>query len=807
MTVTAAPAVPLPGPLPVKGPLVLASVEAAPARLLARRWSLTLRFTRDGEPAPPPEVKLRDVEMRTVKGTRTPDLVPLSVRETAEVLTVEIIDKRPSQSVEGDPPAYVVAIVGLPPLVLDPRKASGGFVLTGPLIQSTDCGAITLTPQPPAEAGPEIDYTARDFPAIREMLLDQIRLLAPEWKENSPADPLITIVEALAYGADLLNYYQDAVATEAYLATSRQRESVRRHTRLVDYTLSEGCNSRVWVWIVVNGPGALELPAKTPIVASDVPQHAIELGAVPSLERAGALVFETMLPATLYPELNRLSFAVPAGAADLVLPIGTIAATLRGRIGNLHAQDVLVLQEERDPRTGRTEDADPSHRIAVRLISVILGDDTTDITWNDEDALPWPLWVRSSATGVAEGDCSVALGNIVLADHGRSVTDPDLAAAHLLRLSQPNPTFAAPLPPLPDRLPASEIVRQEPSLVRPIIALTQTGGALAQQGFAAAGLGLQWQARNDLLESAPFGRDFVVEIGADRSASLRFGDGVLGLAPPANAHFHADYRVGNGIAGNIGANTSLAVALDFGDPRAPRIESAENPLPASGGREPESIASAKLDAPQAWLGQERAVTPADYAAVARRHPDVRNAAAREVPAPPLQTAVEIAIQPRVPVDERDLASIALFIDRFRTIGTSFTVRLPSYVPLDIQLVAYASPGVSASAVRIGLERAFGARLQPNGVPGYFYPGRFTFGQPVYLSDIVRYALGVPGVSWIDVDPRSDPRIVFRRMDLFTPVSIDAGVIAIEPLEIARADTRPADPFFDGLVRFFVVVDP
>src|SRR5207249_3177500 len=46
-----------------------------------------------------------------------------------------------------------------------------------------------------------------------------------------------------------LSYYQDAVATEAYLHTARQRISVRRHARLVDYHMHEGCNARAWVCI------------------------------------------------------------------------------------------------------------------------------------------------------------------------------------------------------------------------------------------------------------------------------------------------------------------------------------------------------------------------------------------------------------------------------------------------------------------------------------------------------------------------------------------------------------------------------
>src|SRR5262249_16458607 len=56
-------------------------------------------------------------------------------------------------------------------------------------------------------------------------------------------------VELLAYVADYLSYYQDAVATEAYLDTARLRVSVRRHVRLIDYRMHEGCNARAWVTI------------------------------------------------------------------------------------------------------------------------------------------------------------------------------------------------------------------------------------------------------------------------------------------------------------------------------------------------------------------------------------------------------------------------------------------------------------------------------------------------------------------------------------------------------------------------------
>ena len=55
-----------------------------------------------------------------------------------------------------------------------------------------------------------------------------------------PGRPRVALVELLAYAGDQLSYYQDAVATEAYLGTARRRVSVRRHARLVDYPMHDG---------------------------------------------------------------------------------------------------------------------------------------------------------------------------------------------------------------------------------------------------------------------------------------------------------------------------------------------------------------------------------------------------------------------------------------------------------------------------------------------------------------------------------------------------------------------------------------
>src|SRR5690606_1639065 len=131
---------------------------------------------------------------------------------------------------------------------LDPMYASAEFSFKVGCPSDLDCApAQACVETPPPE--PSIHYLARDYASFRRLILDRLALVSPEWDPLHVPDLGITLVELLAYAGDYLAYYQDAVATEAYLHTARQRISVRRHARLVDYRMHEGCNARAWVAI------------------------------------------------------------------------------------------------------------------------------------------------------------------------------------------------------------------------------------------------------------------------------------------------------------------------------------------------------------------------------------------------------------------------------------------------------------------------------------------------------------------------------------------------------------------------------
>ena len=320
---------------------------------------------------------------------------------------------------------------------LDPRQAAATFSFAaGCLGQSADCLPAECPPATFAE--PALDYLAKDYDSFRQLLLDRLTLLSPQWTERHIPDLGVTLVELLAYAGDQLSYRQDAVATEAYLDTARQRVSVRRHVRLIDYAVHDGCNARAWVCVQVSKPlqvtaDQIRLIAGGPAA---LPRPVLGAGQLASLPDGSYQVFEPLAPQQLNwrPAHNQMQIWT-WGDAECCLPTGTTSLTLRdGKNAAtklyLEPGDVLLLEEVLGPRTGVKADADPSHRQAVRLTEVAYGSDpvfgqpVVTVWWAREDALTFPLCVSSRGGPLCRdiSDVSVAHGNVLLADHGGLIT-------------------------------------------------------------------------------------------------------------------------------------------------------------------------------------------------------------------------------------------------------------------------------------------------------------------------------------------------------------------------------------------------
>jgi predicted phage baseplate assembly protein len=307
-----------------------------------------------------------------------------------------------------------------------------------------------------------------------------------------------------------------------------------------------------------------------------------------------------------------------------------------------------------------------------------------------------------------------------------------------------------------------------------------------------------WLPRRDLLASKRFDRNFVVEVDNDSFSHVRFGDGFHGLIPKPASSFAATYRVGNGPAGNVGAEALGRVVLSVTGVTAVR-----NPLPAAGGVEPEPMEQVRLYAPQAFRTQERAVTTDDYAAAAERHPEVQKAAAtRRWTGSWYTVFVTVDRTGGRAVDDSFKTELLAFLERFRLAGEDLAVDAPRFVSLDIEFTVCVKPDYYRSQVKQDLLKLFSSQDLPDGRRGFFHPDNLTFGQPVYLSQIIALAMSVPGVQWVDTEDTPSKPNRFRRWGESAQGEFDAGMINLNRLEIARLDNDPSLPE-NGKLDFFM----
>jgi hypothetical protein len=156
----------------------------------------------------------------------------------------------------------------------------------------------------------------------------------------------------------------------------------------------------------------------------------------------------------------------------------------------------------------------------------------------------------------------------------------------------------------------------------------------------------------------------------------------------------------------------------------------------------------------------------------------------------------------LPVDAAFEQVLVRWIDRFELAGHDVEIEPPRFVPLDIALTVCVEAGHLRSEVKRALLARFGRHDLPNGTRGFFHPDRLTFGQPVYLSQIVAAAMEVPGVRWVSVDPGGDPPGRFQRWGERAHGEIAQGFIDIRGLEIARLDNDPNAPE-SGRIEFLM----
>jgi hypothetical protein len=637
-----------------------------------------------------------------------------------------------------------------------------------------DCEAEPRPCPPEALVDFPVDYTARDFWSIRQALLDYASQRRPEWKDRLEADIGMMWAEALSALGDEFSYQSDAILQQAHLETATELRSIRRHARLVDYEIDDGQAAFTWLAVTVDpviGAGTLQAGTRVWDTNRTI---VFEVGRglhdqAPNFH-LGMLAGGAAWP--MDASINRLEAYVWDENATCLFA-GSTRLHVRGHHAVLLAGRRVILSV--DPSvagkpvrrwcvqlTGATNTSDPLPAVATPL---------TELTWARADAPPFDL----------DLEVLTVFGNVAPATAGET--------RHV--------AFQIGGPAVPP----------EGGLPGPVERIAADGAVIQLQGLEGTELhGLVWTDRGEartrpdvaLYEATPLGPDFrnddawtwrrsfvgtnssqptdthftlddglwrrVVgyrRVGGDivhrdyatsQGSTVRLPDGQFGRAAPDGQIFQAVYRIFHGARGSVAADTLTG----FDAAIAPFIQSVTNPLPASGGRDPENIVSIKESAPEAFRRVTfRAVRPEDYAAAAETLPWIQRAGATQrwtgswlttfVTADPVGST-------RLTTPQR--RQLAVTLDRYRQTGRDLATLDARYADLDLHIGICVEPTAYRGEVK---ERALVALF---GEPGAFFsPDAFTFGTPLERSRLEAALQAVPGVRAVE-------EILIRRRGFF-----------------------------------------
>ncbi|TDB87414.1 putative baseplate assembly protein [Actinomadura sp. KC216] len=280
-----------------------------------------------------------------------------------------------------------------------------------------------------------------------------------------------------------------------------------------------------------------------------------------------------------------------------------------------------------------------------------------------------------------------------------------------------------------------------------------------------------WHEVPTLHRAAPDDRVFVTRDAPSGAVEVRTGDGLRGARLPTGQHnVRAVYRKGIGAAGNLppGALTQLA-SPPLG------VTGVTNPVPASGGADPDPADHARDGIPLSTRTLGRAVSLLDYADFARTFAGIAKAHVAVLPVRNVRTiVVTVAGDGGDPVPPETCARLVTTLrghgDPLVPVVVVPYRRMPIRLRMKVRRHPHHEAGTVLKAVAAALAEAFGFRAR-------------EFAAPVHASEVIAAAHRAPGVAAVDLDAllRADFASAGRRR-----------LLASGPTVTARSQVRGAE---------------
>lgn len=271
-----------------------------------------------------------------------------------------------------------------------------------------------------------------------------------------------------------------------------------------------------------------------------------------------------------------------------------------------------------------------------------------------------------------------------------------------------------------------------------------------------------WAAVGNLADYGPYDAVYAIAEDANGIVYVLFGDGINGRVPNPSGLITANYRVGGGVVGNVGAGQITVSLANIG-----YISAVTNATAAVGGADPETIPQIQVNAPKSLTAADRCVSAQDYASVALNVPGVSKASAVASAAP---ASVNLYIHPAGgPFTQANLTAQVTglapsltwggagavsstgasgYLDTRKQIGATVTVLPPQvggttvgYVQIVLAIAVQVLPNYSTLQVQQDVEAAINT---------LFDFGSMNFGQRLTLSSVYHAVQVVPGVDYATV---------------------------------------------------------
>ncbi|MGW4114426.1 putative baseplate assembly protein [Actinosynnema sp. NPDC004786] len=575
----------------------------------------------------------------------------------------------------------------------------------------------------------------------------------PEWTDHNVSDPGVTLIETFAQMTDQLVYRLNRVPEKNYLAFLDLLG-----VRLFPPTAAR---ARVTFWLSAPQAETVSLPAGTEV-------------ATMGSESAEATVFATTGELPIVPcDLARLVTRSASGEhadrtrdleAGKDVPCFQHApapgdATLFGLTAAVPNCVVVLRLESRvegigvDPRqpplvweawTGADwaacevdEDGTGGLNRPGEVVLHVPGGHTTSVIAGQRAG-----WLRCRVTAPAPGQPfysesptvreaeAYTIGGTATAEHAETEVDVPLGES----AGVPGQRFRVPRAPV--------LLDGDPVVVQ-----------------VSAGDGWEdWSVVEDFGASGPDDRHVVLDASIGEfqfPPAVREADGALrryGAVPPKGAVVRVPrYRTGGGRSGNVARGVISVLRSSV-----PYVSAVENREAAIGGVDAETVAEAKLRAPNQLRVQDRAVTAEDHELIARQAaPSL--ARVRCLPVAGEAGAARVLVVPDAVADEGDrlrfeqlipsdevLAAVSRRLDERRLLGTRLVVEPPRYQGITVVARLTAA---DVDQVREDALAALYRYLNPlRGGPD----GRgWGFGRPVQFGEVFSVLQAVPGVLLVD----------------------------------------------------------